>query len=78
MANANILIKDAELRMKNYEVLSQLKIAAQDGVARVLAQLVAGALSSVSVGAHISASNSSSYNRRAPATVEEALEFSTA
>lgn len=62
LASAELIIKDAELSMKNYELLNRLRIEAMKGIASVSAQLVAGALSSVSASAHISATNSASYS----------------
>lgn len=76
VANAGLQIKDAELRMKNYEVVSQLKIEAQRGIAQIVSQLVAGALSSVSVSASMSADNKASITRTGvyPASLKEAAE----
>ncbi len=61
LAKAQLTIEGAQVEMKNYELLNQLKIEAMKGIASVAAQLGAGALSSVSAGAHISASNAASY-----------------
>ncbi|RPI56015.1 MAG: hypothetical protein EHM49_01185 [Deltaproteobacteria bacterium] len=62
LTRAELLIKDAELDMKNYEIMNGLKIEAMKAISGVSAQLVAGALSSVSASAHISATNSASYS----------------
>jgi hypothetical protein len=56
IARANLLIKDVELEIKNYELENSLKIEAMKGSAAIAAQLVAGALSAVSAGAHVQAS----------------------
>jgi len=61
LAKADLVIKDAELDMKNYELLNQLKIEAMKTISGVAAQGIAGALSSVSAGVHMSASNAASY-----------------
>ena len=62
LTRAELLIKDAELDMKNYEMMNNLKIEAMKAISSVSAQLVAGALASVSASAHISATNSASYS----------------
>ncbi|RPI53398.1 MAG: hypothetical protein EHM49_04390 [Deltaproteobacteria bacterium] len=67
LTRAELLIKDAELDMKNYEIMNSLKIEAMKAISGVAAQLVAGALSSVSASAHISATNSASYSYSPPA-----------
>jgi hypothetical protein len=61
LARAELIIKDAEIDMKNYEILNNLKIEAMKAIGSINAQVVAGALSSVSAAAHISASDSGSY-----------------
>ena len=58
IAQANILIKDVELEIKNYELENSLKIEAMKGSAAIASQLVAGALSAVSAGAHLQSSGS--------------------
>ncbi len=58
LANGNLFIKDAELRMRHYEFLNQLKVEAQKGAAQIMAQLVAGALASINVSASVGASAS--------------------
>jgi hypothetical protein len=70
LARAELIIKDAELDMKNYEILSGLKMEAMKSIADVSAHLIAGALSSVSASAHISASNSASYSYAPPQSSE--------
>ena len=62
LAKADLTIKDAELDMKNYEFIKQLKIEGMKAISGVAAQLVAGALSSVSAAAHIQASNAANYS----------------
>lgn len=61
LAKAELIIKDAEIDMKNYEILNNLKIEAMKAISGVSAQLVAGALSSVSAAAHLSVSNAGNY-----------------
>jgi len=73
IANANILIKNKEIELKNYEVINSLKEAALKAIGEIAAQLVAGALASVHAQAHIGATDSSSYNYKAPASIEEVL-----
>lgn len=73
IANANILIKNKEVELKNYEVINSLKEEALKARGQIVAQLVAGALASVHAQAHIGATDSSSYNYKAPATLEEVL-----
>jgi len=70
LAKAELVIKDAELDMKNYELLNSLRIEAMKAISGVAAQLAAGSLSSVSAGAHISASNSASYSYSPPAPTD--------
>ena len=62
IANANILIKDKEIEMKNYEMINSLKEKAEEAIGAIVAQLTAGALAAVHAGANISASDSGSYN----------------
>jgi hypothetical protein len=61
LARADLLIKNAEIDIKNYEVIKQLRLAAMDSIGKINSQIVAGALSSVSAAAQISASNSGQY-----------------
>ena len=61
LARAELLLKDAEIDIKKYEMLNGLKIEAMKAIGSINAQIVAGALSSVSAGATISASNAASY-----------------
>ena len=56
MANLNLLLKQAEINMKSYEAMVQLKVEAMKGSAAIASQLVAGALSAVSAGAHLQSS----------------------
>lgn len=62
VARANILIKNAEIDVKNFEVMSGLRVEAMKAIGSINAQIVAGALASVSASAYISASNSGDYN----------------
>ena len=73
LMRAELIIKDAEIDMKNYEVIATLRIEAMKAIGAINAQIVAGALSSVSASAQISASNASSYNYGAPASLDEVL-----
>jgi hypothetical protein len=71
LTRAELVIKDAELDMKNYEILNNLKIESIKAIAGVSAQVVAGALSSVSASAHIQASNSANYSYSPPQTTDD-------
>lgn len=62
IANANIMIKDKEIEMKNYEVLNSLKEEAMKAIGQIAAQLVAGALAAVHAAASIQASSNTSYS----------------
>lgn len=64
VANSNILIKDKEIEMKNYEVFNSLKIEVMKAIGQVCAQIVAGAYAGVSAAAHISRQDSSSYEHK--------------
>jgi hypothetical protein len=61
IAKADLTIKAAEVDMKNYELLNSLKIEALKAIGSINAQEVAGALSSVSAGVHMSVSNAGNY-----------------
>lgn len=61
IARADLLIKDAEIDIENFKMMNGLKIEAMKAIGAINAQVAAGALSSVSAGVHMSASNSSSY-----------------
>ncbi len=61
LAHAELVIKNTQITMNNYEQLNSLKIEAVRAVGSMNAQMVAGSLSSVSASAQISASNSSNY-----------------
>lgn len=62
VARADLIIKDAEIDIKNFEMMNGLKIEAMKAIGSINAQIVAGALSSVSAGVHMSASNAASYS----------------
>jgi hypothetical protein len=62
MMRAELIIKDAEIDMKNYEILNNLKIEAMKAIGGINAQIVAGALSSVSAAVHLQASDAANYN----------------
>ncbi len=51
LGNMNLLIHDKEIRAKNGEILGQLRVGAAEAIARIAAQLAAGAWSAVSAGA---------------------------
>jgi len=53
VANANILIKDKEIEMKNYELLNSLKEKAMEAISHVAAQITASALTMVHASASI-------------------------
>ena len=61
MARAELLVKNADIDIKNFEVMYGLRLEAMKGIGSINAQVVAGALSSVSASAQISASNSADY-----------------
>jgi len=61
MARADLLIKNAEIDIKNFEIMKGLRLEAMKAIGSINAQIVAGALSSVSASAQISASNSAQY-----------------
>ena len=60
--NANILIKDKEIEIKNYEVLNSLKIEVMKATGQIAAQLAAGAMSGTSVSATLGVSDQAQYN----------------
>jgi hypothetical protein len=64
---AELIIKNAELQIRQYEALNGLKIEAIKAEGSVAAQLVAGALSGIHAGAQMSASDSADYNYSASA-----------
>jgi hypothetical protein len=66
LAKAELIIKGAEIDMKNFEILNTLKIKGMEAVASVAAQVAAGAFSSVSAAAHISAQNAANYSYSPP------------
>ena len=62
IARAELLMKNADIDIKNFDVMYNLRLEAMKGIGAINAQVVAGALSSVSASAQISASNSADYN----------------
>ena len=62
MARADLLIKNAEIDIKNFEIMKGLRLEAMKAIGSINAQIVAGALSSVSASAQISAQNSAQYS----------------
>ena len=73
LAKAELIIKDAEIDMENYRSLNGLKIEAMKAISATAAQLIAGALSSVSAGVNMSVSNAASYAYGAPASIGEVI-----
>lgn len=61
LGRAELLIKNADVEMRNYEAINGLKMKSMESISGVAAQLIAGALSSVSAGVSLSASNAASY-----------------
>jgi len=64
VANANILIKNKEIELKNYEVINSLKEEAIKASGQIAAQLVAGALASVSAQVQIGATDQATYSAK--------------
>jgi len=64
LIKAELLIKNVEIDIKNFEVENGIKMEAFKAIGGINAQIVAGALSSVSASVHMSASNASSYEYR--------------
>lgn len=62
LMKAELLIKNVEIAVKNFEVVNGLRMEASKAIGSISAQMVAGALSGVSASASISASNSGDYN----------------
>jgi hypothetical protein len=66
VAKADILIKNAEMELKDQEVISGLKVEAMKTIATVLSQLVAGMMSAINASASVQGSGSTqtqtSYN----------------
>lgn len=62
IAQAELVMKNADIDIKNFEVVNGLKSEAMKAIGGINAQIVAGALSSVSASASIQASNSGSYS----------------
>ena len=71
LMRAELIIKDAEIDMKNYEVMGSLRIEAMKAIGAINAQIVAGALSSVSASANLSAGNAASFSYAAPAIIQK-------
>jgi len=61
VAKADLVIKDAEIDIENFKTMNGLKIEAMKAIGSINAQVVAGALSSVSAGVSLQASNGSNY-----------------
>ncbi len=80
IAQMQLFLKQAELHMHNAEAVAKIRVAAAEGGARVAAQLVAGAMSGVSVQAHISASagTNKNYNAGESASESHSYDHSTA
>lgn len=58
---ADLLIKNVDIAIKNFEVEYGLKIEADKAIGSVNAQVVAGAFSSITASVHLDASDSASY-----------------
>lgn len=61
LARAELTLKNADIDIKNFEVMYNLRLEAMKGIGGINSQIVAGALSSVSASAQISASNAANY-----------------
>jgi len=61
VANANILLKNKDVEIREYEALKGLKIEAEKAVGSIAAQLAAGALSAVHAQVSIGSSDSADY-----------------
>ncbi|MBE3137646.1 MAG: hypothetical protein IMZ43_09705 [Thermoplasmata archaeon] len=73
LMRAELIIKDAEIDMKNYEVMASLRIEAQKAIGAINAQIVAGALSSVSASASLSAGNAANFSYASPPYTSRAV-----
>ena len=62
LGNANIMIKDKEVELKNYELLNSLKTDIMKAIGMIASQIGAGAMAGISASAHVSASASASYS----------------
>ena len=60
IAQMNLYLKEAELQMTSIDAMAKLRVSAADAGGRIAAQLAAGALSGISVQAHISATGQAS------------------
>lgn len=58
VAKAEVLIKNAEMELKDQEVIAGLKVEAMKTIATVLSQLVAGMMSAISASASVQGSGS--------------------
>ena len=65
LAHAELVIKNTDIAIRNYEQINGLRIEAVRAIGSINAQMVAGSLSSVSASAHLSSSNSASYSSTA-------------
>ncbi len=70
---AELLIKNVDTAIKNFEVENNLKIEADKAIGGINAQIVAGALASVSASVSISASNAGNYSYPAPSTIAKTV-----
>ena len=68
LGNIDLLIKDKDIRLRNQEVLKQLRVQALDEIGRIASQMMAGVWSSVSAGAtatsHSQSSESHTYDEQ--------------
>ena len=60
--NANLMEKDKEIEMKNYEMIKNLMVEGMKAIATVAAQLSSGAMAGIHVSAAMSASDSAQYS----------------
>jgi hypothetical protein len=61
LMKAELLIKNVEIEIKNFEIEYGLKVEATKAIGSINAQVVAGAFSSMNASVHLSASDSGSY-----------------
>lgn len=65
LAHAELIIKNTDIAMRNYEQVNSLKIEAVKAIAATSGQMVAGSMAGISATAHLSSSNSASYSTTA-------------
>jgi len=77
VAEADVAIKNAQIAVENQRFKESLEVQIAEVLLGTLTQLEAGLMSSISLSAHIDASNSASYQYHAPATIDEVYEADT-